>query len=90
MKSPKLAWQRRRHYYIFIKTQFLIQYGFTLPYRTCGIAQTRHSGERALSATEVLSLLILAIESYKSTPNHPSYTVSEFLLVKCLVFAHHV
>ncbi|MCJ1267481.1 hypothetical protein MMC22_007366 [Lobaria immixta] len=75
LKSPKMGLKRRRQYHIYIDAAFLIQYGFTLPYRTCGIAQSRHPGELALSATEVLSLLILAIDCHKQTPGQPSYMV---------------
>ena len=75
LKGPKMGFKRRQ-YYICIDANFLIQYGYTLPYRTCGIAQSRHPGERALSATEVLSLLILAIDCHKKSPDQPSYTVN--------------
>lgn len=81
LKSPGIGPKRQR-YHIFVDAQFVIQYGFTLPYRTCGIAQTRHPGELALSSTEVLSLLLLAIACHRKSPNQPSYTVTRLSLIQ--------
>ena len=56
-------------------TGFTIQWGRALPYRTCVIAQPRHPGDMRLSGLEILSLLLLALESYENAPDEVVHTV---------------
>lgn len=67
---------------ISIDAQLLIQYDFTLLYRTCGIAQTRHPGEPALSGTEVFSFLHLAIDCHRKSPDQPLCTANRLRLIQ--------
>lgn len=79
LTSPPIK-GRGRKYHVQIETTFTVQYGFVVPYRTCAIAQARHPGELRVSALEVLSLLLLAIECHNNAPNELVYTVSTTFL----------
>lgn len=64
-------------YHVHIRTSFTVQYAHGVPHRMCAIAQSRHPGDWTLSGLEVVSIVLLAIESYKSAPNEPFQTVTE-------------
>ncbi|MCJ1265271.1 hypothetical protein MMC22_005146 [Lobaria immixta] len=84
LTSPPMK-RRGRLYCVQIVTGFTIQYTYGLPYRTCVIAQPRHPGDMRLSGLEVISLLLLAIESYENAPNERFHTVRVFAVDSFLV-----
>lgn len=70
--------RRGRNSHVHIQTSFTVQYARGLPYRMCVIPQPRHPGDMRLSGLEVLSLLLLAIESYTNAPNERFHMVRVF------------
>lgn len=76
LNTPPIR-SRRGSYRVHNRTNFTVQYAHGVPHRMCTIAQSRHPGDWTLSESEVISIVLLAIECYKSAPNKPFQTVTE-------------